>query len=175
MTLSPASWPARTFDVVGSVNVGVAAFAGAVIVYFPLAVLEAIATLPVDVPGIPRTGAVVYAGAADDVVLFPNNVPPPALLRANVSAGVVVAVATLVVNNGDRFPAENVVTVPEFPATQESCCGFPPSVRRNVPEAPVVVGRMRSFGEPAAAATLIDADPVDRPCSRIVGPAETER
>ena len=41
------------------------------------------------------------------------------LTAANVSAGVVVAVATLVVNKGDRFPALNVVTVPAPPVGAE--------------------------------------------------------
>lgn len=98
---------------VGNVKVGVAAFAGAVIVYFPDAVELARARVPVLVPGIPRTGAVVNAGPAEPVVLFPNTVPPPALLRVNVRAGVVVAVATDVVNNGLRLPALKLVTVPK--------------------------------------------------------------
>lgn|SRR5271167_1124142 len=34
------------------------------------------------------------------------------LLSVKLSAGVLVEVATLVVNNGERFPAENDVTVP---------------------------------------------------------------
>ena len=59
----------------------------------------------------------MYAGAPEDVVLLPNIVPPPAFVNANVSAGVVVAVATLVVNNGERLPAEKDVTVPEPTAT----------------------------------------------------------
>jgi hypothetical protein len=52
------------------------------------------------------------AGTALDAVLFPKKVCAAALDSVNVSAGVVVAVATLVVNNGLRFPALNVETVP---------------------------------------------------------------
>ena len=56
---SPANCPAKTLDVVGKVSVGVAAFAGAVIVNLPEAVELARAIEPVDVPGMPSTGAVV--------------------------------------------------------------------------------------------------------------------
>ena len=51
-------------------------------------------------------------GAADEPVQFAKTVSAPALERANVNAGVVVAVATLVVNSGERFPALKVVTLP---------------------------------------------------------------
>ena len=104
---SPANCPTNTFDVVGKVSVGVAALAGAVIVYFPLAVDDASAIDPVLVPGIPKTGEMVYAGAADVAPLFPNTVPPPAFDRVNDKAGVVVDVATLVVNRGLRLPELN--------------------------------------------------------------------
>lgn len=112
MVLSPANCPASTLLVVGRVSVGVAELAGAVSVYRPDAVALAKAIVPVDVPGIPNTGAVVYAGAAAEVVLFPNTVPPPALLKENVKDGVVVGVPTFVVNSGLRFPALKLVTVP---------------------------------------------------------------
>jgi hypothetical protein len=78
----------------------------------PDAVLLAMAMDPVEVPGMPRTGAMVYPGAAAPVVALPNTVPPAALLSAKVRAGVVVAVATEVVKSGLRAPALNVVTVP---------------------------------------------------------------
>jgi len=108
--------PSPTFTatplLVGRVSVGVAELAGAVIVYFPEAVLLAKAIVPVDVPGIPSTGAVVYAGAAEVVPLFPNTVPPAALVKLKVRAGVVVDVATDVVKSGLRFPALKEVTVP---------------------------------------------------------------
>jgi hypothetical protein len=97
---------------VGSVRVGVDALAGAVIVNLPEAVLLAKAIVPVDVPGMPSTGAMVYAGAAAPVVLLPNTVPPAALLSAKVRAGVVVAVATFVVKSGLSDPALKEVTVP---------------------------------------------------------------
>jgi hypothetical protein len=111
-TVPSATFTATPLDV-GSVKVGVAALAGAVIVNFPDAVLLANAIDPVDVPGMPRTGAVVYPGAAVEAVALPNTVPPAALLKLNVSAGVVVAVATEVVNRGLRVPALKDVTVPE--------------------------------------------------------------
>jgi hypothetical protein len=98
--------------VVGRVSVGVAALAGAVIVYLPDAVLLAMAMDPVEVPGMPRTGAMVYPGAAAPVVALPNTVPPAALLNAKVRAGVVVAVATEVVKSGLSAPALKDVTVP---------------------------------------------------------------
>jgi hypothetical protein len=44
-------------------------------------------------------------------VLLPNSVKAPAFDRLKLSAGVVVAVATLVVNSGERFPALKLVTV----------------------------------------------------------------
>jgi len=56
--------------------------------------------------------AVLYEGAALDPVLLPNQVFALALLKVKLSAGVVVAVATEVVNNGDRLPEEKLVTVP---------------------------------------------------------------
>jgi hypothetical protein len=43
---------------------------------------------------------------------LPKSVVPAAFDRMKLSAGVVVAVATDVVNSGERVPAENVVTVP---------------------------------------------------------------
>lgn len=108
--------PSATFTptplLVGSVKVGVAVLAGAVIVNLPDAVELAKAIVPVDVPGMPSTGAMVYPGAAAEAVALPNTVPAAALLKLNESAGVVVAVATDVVNRGLRFPALKDVTVP---------------------------------------------------------------
>ena len=43
---------------------------------------------------------------------MPNRVPPPAFDKEKDNAGVVVAVATEVVNNGLRVPALKLVTVP---------------------------------------------------------------
>jgi hypothetical protein len=62
-----------------------------------------------------KVGAAVNPGAAEPPVKFPNTVFAAALESENVSAGVVVAVATDDVNSGERFPALNVVTVPEPP------------------------------------------------------------
>jgi hypothetical protein len=52
-------------------------------------------------------------GAADDPVKLPKNVWAAALESVNVRAGVLVAVATDVVNSGLNVPAEKVVMVPE--------------------------------------------------------------
>jgi hypothetical protein len=103
--------------VVGNVKVGVAVLAGAVIVNLPDAVELAKAIVPVEVPGTPKTGAIVYAGAPELDALLPNTVPPLALLRAKLRAGVVVGVATEVVNSGLRVPALKLVTVPVPVAT----------------------------------------------------------
>ena len=107
---SPAS--ANTPLPVGKVSVGVAALAGAVTVNFPEAVELASAMVPVEVPGIPSTGAVVNAGPAAPVVLFPYIVPPAAFDNEKDNAGVVVEVPTVVVNSGLRLPALKLVTVP---------------------------------------------------------------
>jgi hypothetical protein len=60
-------------------------------------------------------GAVIpkKEGAPVDPVELPKIVPAVALDSENVSAGVVVPVATDVVNSGERFPAVKDVTVPE--------------------------------------------------------------
>lgn len=57
----------------------------------------------------------LYDGAPLDPEEFPKTVFAPAFVKAKVRAGVDVAVATLEVNRGERFPAENVVTVPALP------------------------------------------------------------
>ena len=51
-------------------------------------------------------------GAVVEPVALPKYVCAAALLNEKVNAGVLVAVATLVVKRGDRLPAENDVTVP---------------------------------------------------------------
>jgi hypothetical protein len=51
-------------------------------------------------------------GTAAATVLLPKRVYAPAVDNVKDSAGVVVAVATEVVNNGFNVPAEKVVTVP---------------------------------------------------------------
>jgi len=66
-----------------------------------------------------------YAGVADPPVQFPNIVSAPAVENANESAGVVVAVATLVVNSGARFPALNVDTPPPPPPPPPPVCAPP--------------------------------------------------
>ena len=55
-------------------------------------------------------------GAALDPVKLPKILSARKLSSVNESAGVVVGFATLVVNNGDKLPAENDVTVPAPPA-----------------------------------------------------------
>jgi hypothetical protein len=103
---------------VGNVNVGVAAFAGAVIVYLPDAVEEANAIDPVLVPGMPRTGAMVYDGVAEEVVLLPSIVPPPAFASAAVSVPEVVTAPEGVDDNTVPSPVNvTLVTVPEPTAT----------------------------------------------------------
>lgn len=59
-----------------------------------------------------NTPAAVNDGAVDPAVLLPKYVFAPAFESANVSAGVVVAVPTLLVNSGERLPALKDVTVP---------------------------------------------------------------
>ena len=48
-------------------------------------------------------------------MLLPKSVKAAAFDRLKLSAGVVVAVATLVVNSGERLPALKLVTVPVPP------------------------------------------------------------
>jgi hypothetical protein len=55
-------------------------------------------------------------GAAAPAVLFPRKAWAAKFDSVNVSAGVVVEVATEVVKMGDSVPAEKSVTVPEPPA-----------------------------------------------------------
>lgn len=72
-----------------------------------------------NVPDNPSCGVAVYAGAPDELVAFPKTVPAPALLSAKDKAGVEVAVATLVVNIGERFPELKLVTLPPVAADVE--------------------------------------------------------
>jgi hypothetical protein len=65
-------------------------------------------------------------GAAEEPVKFPKNVCEAALESVNVNAGVLVAVATDVVNSGLNVPAENVVTVPE--EAGDAQLGTPPLI-----------------------------------------------
>lgn len=60
-------------------------------------------------------GLAVYMGADDEPFGLPNTVLAAALVRANVSAGVVDGLETVVVNIGERFPAVNVDTPPPPP------------------------------------------------------------
>ena len=69
------------------------------------------------------------------MVLLPNTVPPAALLKLKVNAGVVVAVATDVVNRGDNAPALNDVTVPV--AAGVAHVGNPPTTVRTCPTVPM--------------------------------------
>ena len=62
-----------------------------------------------------NTGAALKVGAAELPVKFPNTVFAAAVESVKDRAGVVVAVATDVVNRGDRVPAEKLVTVPDPP------------------------------------------------------------
>jgi hypothetical protein len=60
----------------------------------------------------PHAEIALKLGPALLPVKFPKTVFAAALLKLKVNAGVVVAVATEVVNSGERVPAENDVTVP---------------------------------------------------------------
>jgi hypothetical protein len=59
-----------------------------------------------------NTGAALNVGATVEPVKLPKTVLAAAVERENVKAGVVVAVATEVVNRGDRASALKLVTVP---------------------------------------------------------------
>ena len=59
-----------------------------------------------------KTGAAENVGVALEPVKLPKTVFAAAVERAKDSAGVLVDVATEVVNSGDRFPEETLVTVP---------------------------------------------------------------
>lgn len=63
-------------------------------------------------PAAENTGAAENVGTADEPVKLPNTVLAEAVDRAKLNAGVVVPVATDVVNRGDNAPAVNDVTVP---------------------------------------------------------------
>ena len=83
----------------------------------PVAVAESVAE-PLDEPSnmtLETAGFAVKLGAAELDVAFPNTVKAAECERENVRAGVVVAVATLEVNRGERFPALKLVTVPLLP------------------------------------------------------------
>ncbi len=80
----------------------------------PVVVAEMVAE-PLDEPSkttLLTAGFAVNPGAAEELVAFPNTVNAAALDREKESAGVVVAVATLVVKRGESVPALKVVTVP---------------------------------------------------------------
>jgi len=61
-----------------------------------------------------HVGIATADGPAEPPVAFINKESAAKLLSVNVNAGVVEAFATLLVNSGERFPALNVVTVPEL-------------------------------------------------------------
>jgi len=96
---------------VPAVHVGVPAAAWVVTTRDPV-VAPFKVSVPCVVPLTPSAGVAVYVGPAADPVALPSTVPAAAFVNAKVKAGVVVAVATLVVNIGERVPAENDVTVP---------------------------------------------------------------
>jgi hypothetical protein len=92
-----------------------------------------------------------------DVVQFPNTVSAAAVERENVKLGVVVAVATLVLNNGERFPALNELTV-AFEVLQVAHAICPAALNVIGAEAetatvPVAAGRVIVF-DPATAAAI---------------------
>ena len=73
-------------------------------------------------------------------VLFPKNRCAAAVDNANVCAGVVVAVATEVVNNGERFPLLKLVTVP-LPLAGVPQLNTVPLVVKNLPEFVACAGK----------------------------------
>src|SRR5882724_10576082 len=66
--------------------------------------------------------AAVNDGAVPPPVALPKYVFAPAFDRTNPNAGVVVGVETVVVNNGERAPAEKLVTVPPPPPPPPPAC-----------------------------------------------------
>jgi hypothetical protein len=97
--------------------------------YCPVVQLVPFAAKAVAVPALPlvlwlRVGKLVMFAALMVGAVWNDGAPAPpvagpantlfcaALDNENVNAGVLVAVATEVVNSGERFPAEKVVTVP---------------------------------------------------------------
>lgn len=74
---------------------------------------SASATLVTATPDTSAATSVPHVGVAAPPEVGPRkNVLADCVFNANVKAGVVVAVATLVVNSGDRLPALNEVTLP---------------------------------------------------------------
>ena len=65
------------------------------------------------------------------------------VLNANVKAGVVVGVATDVVNSGERLPEEKEVTEPPLLATVDQYVTPVPFVVNTWPEVPGLGGRIR--------------------------------
>jgi hypothetical protein len=65
----------------------------------------------------------------------------------NESAGVVVGVATEVVNNGERFPAEKLLTVPPpEPPQPVDHCTIPANQQNACVEGPLVGGAIEAGG-----------------------------
>lgn len=106
------------------------------VIVAPAAALVANPRVPATEVFKPNTGVAVYPGPAALPVALPRTVPADALLNANVKAGVVVAVATEVVNSGERPPALKLVTVPDVAGAAQT--GFPePSTVNTLPDEPV--------------------------------------
>jgi hypothetical protein len=77
-----------------------------------------------------NAGEALNVGCAELPVKFPNTELAACAMPVNVSAGVVVAVATDVVNRGDILPLLNDVTLPA-PAAQPTLVTRPPVVVHN--------------------------------------------
>jgi hypothetical protein len=114
-------------------------------------------------------------------VQFPNTEFAPAFESVNVSAGVLVAVATLDANSGERFPALNVVTVPPLPQGVQRACVSPEFVSKQfTPPVGALEETARPWIEVAFPLdpplsivffTLIDGGPLASTATNVNGPA----
>ena len=127
----------------------------------PAATLVANPRVPATEVFKPNTGVAVYPGPAALPVALPRTVPAAALLSANVRAGVVVAVATEVVNNGERLPALNDVTVPEVAGAVH--IGYPEALI--VKRLPVAPAEPAASFRPAADASRVNTPVIVPPAS----------
>lgn len=107
------------------------------------------------VPPPPPVGIGTQLGMAALPELFPSMVLAGAWEKVKESAGVVLAVATLVVKSGERLPEEKLVTVPDPP---------PPPVPQAPPmiELPLICRQL-----PVAIPTFESVTPVGPKCSEL--------
>jgi predicted RecA/RadA family phage recombinase len=113
----------------------VVAVATEVVTMVPMLPALKLVTVPVPAGKSAVTRARKDGAAAAPVVGPANAVFAVCVFNANVKAGVVVGVATDVVNNGLRFPEEKDVTVPEVAGAAHT--GTPPATVKTFPVAPI--------------------------------------